>query len=696
MDKLPALILVSFFTCFTITANAQYPGTTQLSATPIERTLGAGQTHEFTIKVEENSFVQVAVDQRGIDVIVKVFAPDSKSLGEFDSPTGASGVENVAFVAAAAGNYRIVVGPLDPTVTGEGRYQITLVELRAATDQELKSSKNREAVKAKGLALLTEIEGLIPQIKSPQTRIRTQIQVAQLFWETDEKRGAKYIADAITTFKDYLASLDSTTQEYFQQYQTCVQLRQEMVQVLGARDPEVALNFLYSTPLPSDPSGAKIEQLSQENMLELMVAAQFLQKDPNRALKIARQNLRKGFSSNLITVVSELQNKKPELAVELANEIAAKLLNEKLLKDREASMVALNLVRLAQASQKAAGENPKNSPPQLVTEDKYNELLEKIVKEALAYSPPATPQNWGMERDSAWLLLTGLQSFGPDLDTVVEGSAAAIEKKVSEFDIRGIAQVVGPPDPQGAVANSPVDAALEVIEKAPEETQERLYMQLAAREAMNGDGTRARQIINEHVTNLFQRRQALASIEQQEINRAVSSGKAEEALRGISLIRNPRERAAQLLQIAGQIGPGLKRANAINLLEQARSMLGPSLQAQNDDQMRALFEIARVYSRYDSKRAFEIMDPLIDQVNDLCVALRRLDGFGVEGFEDDELNLRSGQSVAVVAGQMAAALGSLALVNFEGAKTAAERIRLPEVRLQTYLEIAQQAVWSPK
>jgi hypothetical protein len=279
---------------------------------------------------------------------------------------------------------------------------------------------------------------------------------------------------------------------------------------------------------------------------------------------------------------------------------------------------------------------------------------------------------------------------------VVEGSAAAIEKKVSEFDIRGIAQVVGPPDPQGAVANSPVDAALEVIEKAPEETQEQLYMQLAAREAMNGDGTRARQIINEHVTNLFQRRQALASIEQQEINRAVSSGKAEEALRGISLIRNPRERAAQLLQIAGQIGPGLKRANAINLLEQARSMLGPSLQAQNDDQMRALFEIARVYSRYDSKRAFEIMDPLIDQVNDLCVALRRLDGFGVEGFEDDELNLRSGQSVAVVAGQMAAALGSLALVNFEGAKTAAERIRLPEVRLQTYLEIAQQAVWSPK
>ena len=66
-----------------------------------------------------------------------------------------------------------------------------MLELRQATEQEIKASKNQEVVKAKGIALLAEIEGLIPQIKSPQTRIKAQLQAAQLIWSSDEKRASK-------------------------------------------------------------------------------------------------------------------------------------------------------------------------------------------------------------------------------------------------------------------------------------------------------------------------------------------------------------------------------------------------------------------------------------------------------------------------------------------------------------------------
>jgi hypothetical protein len=170
----------------------------------------------------------------------------------------------------------------------------------------------------------------------------------------------------------------------------------------------------------------------------------------------------------------------------------------------------------------------------------------------------------------------------------------------------------------------------------------------------------------------------------------MNTGKVDEALRGIANLRTPRERAAQLAQIANQIGPGQKRAGAINLLEQARSMLGPSVQAQDEDQMRALFEIARAFSRYDSKRPFEIIEPLIDQINDLCTAARVLQGFGAEFYENDELNLQNGSSVGNMATQMSNVLGTLAFTNFDRAKAAADRIRLPEIRLKVYLEIAQQ------
>src|SRR5689334_8812769 len=105
MGKIPTLIL-AFLLISAVTANTQTITILQ-PGTPIERTLGSAQVHTFTVDLQENTYVQLAVDQRGIDVIVKVSSPSGKSLGEFDSPNGNDGPENVSFVALAAGSYQI-------------------------------------------------------------------------------------------------------------------------------------------------------------------------------------------------------------------------------------------------------------------------------------------------------------------------------------------------------------------------------------------------------------------------------------------------------------------------------------------------------------------------------------------------------------------------------------------------------------
>jgi hypothetical protein len=69
-----------------------------------------------------------------------------------------------------------------------------------------------------------------------------------------------------------------------------------------------------------------------------------------------------------------------------------------------------------------------------------------------------------------------------------------------------------------------------------------------------------------------------------------------------------------------------------------------------------------------------------------------LDGFGPEYYEDEELSLQNGNSVAQIATRLSTALGALALVNFERAKSTSDRLRLPEVRLRAYLEIAAQTI----
>jgi hypothetical protein len=403
-------------------------------------------------------------------------------------------------------------------------------------------------------------------------------------------------------------------------------------------------------------------------------------------VQIAKNVLKTRISASLVNTISSLRKQNPELAAELASEVAARVLGEKLLKNPEAANVTIGLLRTSMPSKTTSPANPERQ--RLLTDAQYRDVLQKAVTEALSVSLP-NPQTYSPERDAALSLLSHLQQLGPELDTVVPGSFAAVEKKANEL-LQG--QSKAGLQRRNTIANSPLDAALETIEKAPAGEREQYYLELANREASKGDTTRARQIITERVINPHQRRNALINLDQQEIYRALSKGKVEDALRIISGFRTPRERASQLAQIANQIGPGQKRANAINFLEQAKALLASSVQAQDQEQMNALFEIARAFSRYDSKRSFEIIDPLIDQINDLCGAARTLEGFGSENFDDEELNLQNGSSVSQAVIRMSNTLGMLAMTNFDRAKAAADRLRPTEVRLRAYLDIAQQAI----
>ena len=73
-----------------------------------------------------------------------------------------------------------------------------------------------------------------------------------------------------------------------------------------------------------------------------------------------------------------------------------------------------------------------------------------------------------------------------------------------------------------------------------------------------------------------------------------------------------------------------------------------------------------------------------------------MDGFGQKYFQDGEVIMQNGNSIGEAANQLGTALGNLALVNFERAKAAADRIRLVDVRMQAYLDIAQQTIQGDK
>src|SRR5690349_5893553 len=289
------LLFVAFsLICCLLTTTAKAQDQTLQLGTAIERQIANQQSHTFTVTLEENQYVQIVVDQRGVDVVVHVTSPAGKSLGTFDSPNGDTGPEDVAFVGITPGAYRVTVSPLNEA--GSGKYEIKIVELRPATEQEIAAHKNLETVKVKGLALLADVDGIMPDIHAAQTRIRAQLQAAQLVWDVDQKRGWKYMNDATTSMQNWVASFDANNQEFANSYDGMMQLRFEIAHYLVERDAEAALNFIHLTRMPPNPNTNEREQAQQERSLEASIANQLVTKDPKRAFQLAQQNLKKGYS----------------------------------------------------------------------------------------------------------------------------------------------------------------------------------------------------------------------------------------------------------------------------------------------------------------------------------------------------------------------------------------------------------------
>ena len=117
---------------------------------PIERELAGGESHSYRITLASGQYARVAVDQRHINVAVLAFDPDGKKIVESDMfRTGES--EVISMVAETAGAYRLEVLSPDKNAS-KGRYEIKVIDLRAATEQD-KSAVVAESFVAEAMRL---------------------------------------------------------------------------------------------------------------------------------------------------------------------------------------------------------------------------------------------------------------------------------------------------------------------------------------------------------------------------------------------------------------------------------------------------------------------------------------------------------------------------------------------------------------
>ncbi len=101
----------------------------------IEREIKGGQTQTYQITLNAGQFASATVQQRGIDVVVRLFAPDGKLIDEVDSESRPHGQETLEVAAVTTGALRIEITPRYKFLPA-GRYEIRLLEVRSATERD--------------------------------------------------------------------------------------------------------------------------------------------------------------------------------------------------------------------------------------------------------------------------------------------------------------------------------------------------------------------------------------------------------------------------------------------------------------------------------------------------------------------------------------------------------------------------------
>lgn len=113
-------------------ASAVSPSGLSLGPSPIPPARGSGDpVHAFNLKA--GWLLELLVEQRGVDLSVRVLGPDGAEILQVDSPTGTKGSETVFLVAEVPGEYRIAV-------EGGGPYRARVAALRPASDRDRRNA----------------------------------------------------------------------------------------------------------------------------------------------------------------------------------------------------------------------------------------------------------------------------------------------------------------------------------------------------------------------------------------------------------------------------------------------------------------------------------------------------------------------------------------------------------------------------
>lgn len=544
--------------------------------------------------------------------------------------------------------------------------------------------EQQKVLEQKALALLDETLAEAGALKLAENRALISASAADLLWSHDEKRARSLFQDALSGLAEIRIKPDRRRGMRGQGEWMKQQLRQQLLHMVARRDPQLALDYLRASRGQSEgEADSPFGEPNMELQLEQSLAARVAARDPKLALQMAEESLAKGISYGLINVITQLQEKDPSLAAKLTGAITDKLRSAGAAANHEALSVVHSLLLIGTQPQasfliSSPTQGTTRKPPQPLDEDTRRDLVRAVAK--LALSLPAGSQQ-----------LRSVQMMVPLVEKYAPESAPPLRQKFAEFEETLDPRQRGWSEYSALMQNGSAAKMIERAAKAPAGMRTALYQSAAWKLLGEGDANRARQIITEHVRNGEEREQMLEDIDRGLINRAVRTGKPDEARQVIDRIRDKDARAAALAELASGLIAKDDRKSALPLLDEAHRLVKG--EAEDDEGVMARLSVARAYALVAPAKSLEILEPLIERANQMLSAAAILDklGGGPEGlFRQGEVVIASGFGhVGRMLHQFQQPIKAIAKEDFAGAKATADKFGRDELRIMARLLLAQ-------
>jgi hypothetical protein len=535
-------------------------------------------------------------------------------------------------------------------------------------------------------------------LKIPENRAFLYFRIADLLWDFDEEGARALIEESRSALSRLVSAPDynpsNSQSAYYHQY-----LRNEIVEALARRDPQLALDFMRGTRPIAPPGDAAKQAADAEAGLEQQLALKIAENDPARAMRLAEESLDKGFSYQLNQLVEIVAAKDPETAKKLAGKIFDKLKATDLTKDQSAASFLFGFLDTefhARRQELSRGEKMygvKHRKPALSDQSllEWNNFAGAIALSTIS----GAARNNGASSDSGNLISDAIRLL-PDMEKISPAVAANIRRKYAEAGQKLSESTRQLVEENEILRNGKVEDFLALAEK-DKGARRSNYLHMAIFKAVDSDADfeRARNIIDEKITEPNERKSEISFVEWVHAQYAAEQGKIEEALASLAHLESDDERARTLGII---IDTALKAGNkkiAAQFLEKALGAMPPQLETSM--QFEAMSKIVSALAETDAERAFALHESLIEPINQIASAyiqMCRFDGQRYGPAMKDEMLLQWGLNATQAILAVVEETKSLARSDFDRAMDLAGRFRQTELRVYARLN-AIQAV-SPK